>query len=103
MRDGRSSPQSRIRSCVFTSLPISRMVVSKPSFGVQMPEATKMDAIIRALQTPEGVTLEQLQKITGWLPHTVRGYLSGHIRKKHGHKIARTRTQGTTIYRIETQ
>jgi hypothetical protein len=36
------------------------------------------------LKRPGGATAAELQKATGWQPHSVRGFLSGAIRKKMG-------------------
>jgi Protein of unknown function (DUF3489) len=43
---------------------------------------TKTDKILDLLKRPDGVTLKELAKITGWKPNSVRGFLSGAIGKK---------------------
>ncbi len=46
--------------------------------------------------------MEQLQSVTGWLPHTIRGYLSGHMGKKLGRKVIRVKKQDSiSVYRLE--
>jgi hypothetical protein len=43
--------------------------------------ATKTQACLDLLSRPTGATLEEMQEATGWQPHSVRGLLSGKIRK----------------------
>jgi hypothetical protein len=39
------------------------------------------------LRRPQGVGLKELLKVTGWQPHSVRGFLSGFVSKKMGLKV----------------
>ena len=52
------------------------------------PEATRADSktakILGLLKRQGGATAKDLQKATGWQPHSVRGFLSGIISKKMG-------------------
>jgi Protein of unknown function (DUF3489) len=45
---------------------------------------SKTDRVLELLKQPNGVTAKELMKATGWQPHSVRGFLSGTIRKKMG-------------------
>jgi hypothetical protein len=38
--------------------------------------------VLGLLRRPEGASLKELMKATGWLAHSVRGYLSGTISKR---------------------
>ena len=55
-------------------------------------DGSKTAKILDLLKRPDGVTLKELMKGTNWLPHSVRGFLSGTIRKKMG--LAVTSTKG---------
>ena len=60
---------------------------------------TKIETILKLLRRPNGAIITQLQKATGWKPHSVRATLTG-LRKK-GHNIERDKdTKGVTRYRI---
>lgn len=62
-------------------------------------EGTKKAQIIELLGRPEGATLQQLVEATGWQAHSVRGFLSGTLAKKMGHKITRAkRNDGAGVY-----
>ena len=50
-------------------------------------EGTKTEQVLELLKRPGGTTMKELMKATGWLPHSVRGFLSGTIGKKMGRKV----------------
>lgn len=63
------------------ALPIAEPAPSVDASG------TKQSRLIAALQDRQGVTVKDLVALTGWQPHTVRGTISGVLRKKLGYKI----------------
>lgn len=63
---------------------------------------TKQAVVIEMLRRPEGATIAQICVATGWLAHSVRGALSGTLRKKLGLAIiSQKRADGERTYRIE--
>src|SRR5262245_2075251 len=62
---------------------------------------SKLDAIVTALRAPSCASLPELQQLTGWLPHSVRGALSGSLKKQRGLAIISTKKDGERHYRIE--
>jgi Protein of unknown function (DUF3489) len=72
---------------------------------------TKQALMIDLLKRPEGATVEQIAEATGWQRHTVRGAISGALKKKLGLTVEATRTRqvgpnkvgakgSSTVYRI---
>ena len=62
---------------------------------------TKLAKVVAALQNPDGATTFQLMCCTGWQPHTIRGALSGMVRKKLGLNVVSTKAAGgERVYRI---
>ena len=72
---------------------------------------TKQAQMIELLQRPEGATVEQIAAATGWQHHTIRGAISGALKKKLGLNVEATRTRevgpnktgakgSSTVYRI---
>lgn len=55
---------------------------------------TKLAKVVAALQNRDGATIFQLMCCTGWQPHTVRGALSGMVRKKLGLNVVSTQAAG---------
>lgn len=60
---------------------------------------TRAHTLIELLQRSEGATIEQLTKASGWMPHSVRGFLAGSL-KRYGLQACSERTGETRVYRI---
>ena len=54
---------------------------------------TKQAQMIEMLNRPEGATVEQIAAATGWQHHTIRGAISGALKKKLGLTVEATRTR----------
>ena len=54
---------------------------------------TKQALMIELLKRPEGATVEQIAAATGWQHHTIRGAISGALKKKLGLTVEATRTR----------
>ena len=54
-------------------------------------DGSKTATILDLLKRPGGVTAKELQKATGWQPHSVRGFLSGTVGKKLGLTVVSTK------------
>ena len=69
------------------------------------PEArggSKTARILDLLKRPGGVTSKELMKATGWQPHSVRGFLSGTLRKKMRLAVVSTKgEEGERSYSIK--
>ena len=58
-------------------------------------EGSKQAQVIALLQRPTGATLDDLIAATGWQRHTVRGVLSGALKKRLGLTIRSEKTTGS--------
>ena len=61
---------------------------------------SKLATMIGMLHRKEGATIEQLSKATGWQFHSVRGALSGAIKKRMGLTVSSSKTDSASTYRI---
>lgn len=62
---------------------------------------TKQATLIAMLKRPDGATVNQVMESTGWLAHTVRGAISGAIKKKLGLNVVSEKSaSGERAYRI---
>ena len=53
------------------------------------------------LRQPEGATIAQVIAATGWQAHTVRGAISGALKKKRGLVVTSEKSEsGERVYRI---
>ena len=69
---------------------------------VAIRAGTKQAQIIAMLQRPEGATVAEMVEATGWLAHTVRGSISGALKKKLGLPITAEKAVGRgTVYGLQ--
>ena len=74
---------------------------AKKKPGTVAVGATKLAQLEALLRRPEGATLDQISTSIGWQAHSVRGAMSGALRKKQGLTITSDRAEdGQRIYRI---
>lgn len=62
------------------------------------PAGSKIGQVLALLCREQGAGLEEIGRITGWLPHSVRAALTG-LRKK-GHLIERQQRGPVTVYTL---
>ena len=64
-------------------------------------KGTKQAVLIDMLRREEGATIEQIVEATGWQKHTVRGAISGALKKKLGLTVTSDKNEGgERVYRI---
>lgn len=68
--------------------------------SVAAPRTSKIDTLVRMMRAKHGASIDQLSKATGWQHHSVRGAISGNIKKKLGLNATSTAVNGVRIYRI---
>ena len=71
--------------------------------GAGKPEAPgkgKLASVIAMLRRPKGATIADLCRATGWQAHSVRGALSGAIKKRLGLAVTSEKPNGVRVYRV---
>ncbi len=64
---------------------------------------SKQALLLALLSRPEGATLGQIMDATGWQKHSVRGFISGFIKKKRGLTIVSEKREGVRFYALTPQ
>lgn len=67
----------------------------------QPREGTKQAVLIAMLRRPDGADLDEIAEATGWQKHSIRGAISGALKKKLGLQVTSTKDQeGRRVYRL---
>jgi hypothetical protein len=73
---------------------------SAPRASRSSGATSKHDCVLGLLRAKGGATIAAISKITGWQPHSVRGFLAGTVKKKLGLTLASEKTTSGRVYRI---
>lgn len=94
---GRSKPNAAATKSVAKMRAAPRL--AKPS-NTAPATSSKLATIIEMLKRPNGTTINDMSSATGWQTHSVRGLLSGTIKKKLCLKLTSEKVEGIRSYRI---
>jgi hypothetical protein len=72
---------------------------TEPAAAPPAPKG-KIGSVIEMLRDPAGATIETMMQVTGWQAHSVRGALSGAIKKDRGLTVTSDITPAGRVYRI---
>lgn len=72
---------------------------SKPK-AAATPKLGKVDKIVALMRRPKGASIDDLTKATAWQAHSVRGAISGTLRKKQGFNVVSEKSGDIRFYRI---
>jgi hypothetical protein len=61
---------------------------------------TKAARVIALLKQPAGATLKEIMALTRWQPHSVRGFITAHVRQKMNYRVQSFKRGGERVYRI---
>ena len=65
-----------------------------PTAPIQRRKGTKQEILIEMLRAEDGATIDEIVAATGWQAHTVRGAMSGALKKKLGLTITSEKVEG---------
>ena len=84
---------------------ISKRAAEMPVPKMPTPRTgTKQAILVAMLSAPDGATIKEIMAATGWQAHTVRGAISGALKKKLGMPITSTKVEVRgTVYRTTHQ
>ena len=89
------APTIPVKVVVGKSKPTENKVTTQPT-----PTTSKQQLVLSLLTRPIGATLEEMMEASGWQRHSVRGAISGTIKKRLGFVIASNVEERGRVYRI---
>jgi hypothetical protein len=66
---------------------MQRKKVAVKQNGASFEPKSKHDAVLTLLRRKQGASLAEMQSATDWQAHSVRGFLSGTVKKRLGLKL----------------
>ena len=99
----KESPRTRTAKGTPTRKPAKKARRSAASENVNgsARRGTKQAILIEMLRRPNGATIEQMSAKTGWQAHSVRGAISGALKKKLSLPVTSETVEGRgRVYRI---
>lgn len=96
-KPSRSASGARAKAAPAAKPPIKK---TKPEPAKSRSTASKKDQLIELLRSAPGASMADMMALTGWQAHTVRGMLSGSLRKRLNLDVQCQRVEGVHRYRI---
>lgn len=82
-----------------TRKPQKQKAVETPAFVPAPLPKGKLGAIVQLLTRPQGAAVAEMCDATGWAKHSVRGALSGALKRQRGYVIESEVVEGCRRYR----
>ncbi len=79
---------------------VQKTETSKPAPPTAVRPSRQAD-VLALLRRPEGATAAQIMEATGWQGHSVRGFISGVVRKKLGLTVTTGKSEAGLVYRVQ--
>jgi len=73
---------------------------SPPAAAPAAKPAAKLSILVELMRRPSGATLEDMIAATGWQAHSIRGAISGSIKKAMGLTVVSEKVEGLRRYSI---
>lgn len=77
--------------------------ISRPTRKAAPQTSSKSETIRVLLSRRGGASIAELSDATGWQAHSVRGFLSGTLKKKLGLTLVVSKEDGGRRYRLEAE
>jgi hypothetical protein len=99
--DALTAPADATEAATDAPAPDTRKETDPPPDARTPREGTKQAALIAMLRSPDGATIDEIMAATGWQPHTVRGAMSGALKKKLGLEVTSEKVEDRgRVYRL---
>ena len=95
-------PRSGKKASSAAQRPKNQKAAKQAKLAAGAREGSKAAKVLGLLRRPDGASLKELMRATGWLAHSVRGYLSGTVSKRMGLKLVSAKSEdGERRYSVQ--
>jgi hypothetical protein len=91
---------SKTQANTLSATAVKKAQAVRPAKSAVAAPPTKIAKITALLRRPEGAGIAELMKVTGWQAHSVRGALSGTLKKQLKLDVTSQKTEAGRVYRI---
>ena len=84
-------------------MPKRKKTAARKSPSAKTPSTklhTKQERLLALLRRPQGTTIDHAAKTLEWQPHSVRGIISGVLKKRLGLAVTSEKAEGGRVYRV---
>ncbi len=96
----KASPKPRPRSKKKSDRKVAQMCGAAGTGQPVARGSSKLASVIAMLRRPKGAGIEELCKATGWQAHSVRGAISGALKKRLGLTVTSVKSDDVRVYRV---
>ena len=99
--DADTGPAGVTGAPIEEAAPISTTATDPAPRARTLREGTKQETVIAMLRAPQGATVDEIAAATSWAHHTIRGFLSGALKKRLGLTITSEKVEERgRVYRL---
>jgi hypothetical protein len=95
-----SSGRSKSKARQFSGATENDGAITPPPSSSPIRTGSKLSTVVEMMRSPEGATLKDIMQATSWQAHSVRGAISGAIKKKLGLSVSSETRGDDRVYRI---
>ena len=96
----RNPSQAKRASTKATAKAARTPIKADPPSSMVTPSRGKIGLLVSLLRQSDGATIDAMMNATGWQAHSVRGAISGSVKKTLGLNVLSEKTDAGRVYRI---
>lgn len=96
----KTTKSQTVKSPASSESAVDQTTAAEPGAALPTTPKGKLGLVVAILRRHEGATIAQMSEATGWQAHSVRGAISGSIKKKLGLRVVSEKRDAGRVYKI---